>query len=150
MDTPNSPFKASSCRPSCINRNPATSASRNVDGGGNACALDCSGFDEDEDADDDCNLVTIGPLLLQMGCCCCCCCGSILLLCVDVLVKAFVHAMMRRIVANDFIVLLICSVEYSIVLIEMSSYNHQKHESSEQSIIIIESSKCSPPSNKRR
>lgn len=114
-------FKASSCRPSCINRNPATSASRNVDGGGNACDLDCSGFDEDEDADDDCNLVTIGPLLLQMGCCCCCC-GSILLLCVDVLVKAFVYAMMRRIVGNDFIVyILICSVEYSIVFIEMSS-----------------------------
>lgn len=69
----NSPFKASSCRPSCINRNPATSASRNVDGGGKACdgggCLECSDFEDDDeeeaDDDDDCNLVIIGrPILL--------------------------------------------------------------------------------------
>ncbi len=94
----NSPFKASSCRPSCINRNPATSASRNVDGGGGN--LDCSDeFDDEDDADDDdddCNLVIIG-----CGCC------SILLL--DVLpVKAFVQVMIRRMVASDFIVYICC------------------------------------------
>ncbi len=105
-----SPFKASSCRPSCINRKPATSASRNVDG---ALGFDCSDLDDDDDeeeeADDECNLVIIGPLI---GCCCCC--VSILLL--DVVpVKAFVHAMMRIVIAKDFIFFIYshCSVDIS-------------------------------------
>ncbi len=54
------PFKASSCLPSCINLNPATSASRNVCGcdGCDEEDFDCSDFDDDDEAgDDDCNLV---------------------------------------------------------------------------------------------
>lgn len=96
----NSPFKASSCRPSCINRNPATSASRNVDGGGgNLDDLSEEEFDDEDadDDDDDCNLVIIGPSSLIVGCC------SILLLHV-LPVKAFVQVMIRRMVASDFIV----------------------------------------------
>lgn len=50
----NSPCKASSYRPSCINRNPNTSASRNVVGFG-FCAAGCCCDDspEADDADDD-------------------------------------------------------------------------------------------------
>ena len=91
-----SPFKASSCLPSCINLNPATSASRNVCGGCCDCDedFDCSDFDDEADDDeaDDCNLVDddlnvvveiiVGPLLLfsSFSILCCWWCMILLLL----------------------------------------------------------------------
>jgi hypothetical protein len=115
-----SPFKASSCLPSCINLNPATSASRNVCGcDGDDEDFDCSDFDDDEDEadDDDCNLVDddlnvlfeiiVGPVLVSFSsfsilrCCCCC---MILLLLLLLAVKALaLKIMMRNAERKDFI-----------------------------------------------
>ena len=92
-----SPCNASSCLPSCINLNPATSASRNVCGGCDGCDeedFDCSDFDDDDDDDeaDDCNLVDdvlnvvveiiVGPVLISFSSfsILCCCCMILLLL----------------------------------------------------------------------
>ena len=102
-----SPFKASSCLPSCINLNPATSASRNVCG----CDeedFDCSDFDDDDDEadDDDCNLVDndlnvvvgiiVGPLFLFSSFNILCCCCMILLLLLLAVKALALEIMMRR------------------------------------------------------
>lgn len=82
------PFNASSCLPSCINRNPTISPSLNVFG---VIDRSCAPPDADDDDADE-----VERALLDILCCCCCCCNFGWSSVGVGVVNAFVHPTMTR------------------------------------------------------